>query len=322
MRTLFGSITDEYFIIKNGGTPESIGKDVRIIGASKDGECVYYMKYSEGVLGALYVRKGDKTILLSDNDNNRVCFNEDMTEIMFNYGDSTYVSINGNEKILVADVLLKDIIIPKNCIGKLDSKEQERPTIYGINTFINKVMICKDGSLRLIGDQYQTKVISSKIDPSVIAISEEGNDLLYGTTDLGVIKVSDLLGKCSQSICIVHKDDVVFSNNLNQIYFTDNDQLYYITEQGKSQYITEGITNLCLNQAGDTAFFLKDRGTLYYSHHGGDAKPVEGIGSVSIVYEGANGIIVGEEVDGKYKLYYNTKGTKFKLIIEHKRLYY
>lgn len=312
------SLATESFIISKGGSPELMGKDIVLVGASEDGKYFYYIDYKDGVVGALYAKQGKKSLKLSESIMSYVRFNLDMSEIMFSSDGKTYVCIEGKETKLISDTLLKDIIIPKKCIV---NKTNVGPILYGIDSFENKVVICEDNSLRLIGDHYETKEISSTADNNFTAISDEGNDLLYSTANLSIIKVSDLLGEFSQSICIEHWGKTVASDDLTQIYYTNGSKLYYVTGKGTSNLIAEGITDLCLNSSGDTAFFLKDMkdgvGTLYYSIQGKNAEPVEGGGSVEKLYEWGYGIAYREKVGEDYNIYYNTEGTEFKLILEN-----
>ena len=89
--------------------------------------------------------------------------------------------------------------------------------------------------------------------------------------------------------------------------------------------LADQVEGLCLNAKGDIAFFQKDcttksnvrKGTLYYSVHGGEPRPVEDGEEAVLLGQWNYGIVfAGENDTGSYDLYYNTKGIEFKLILE------
>lgn len=313
----------EALLMKPGEEAITIGNDILILAISDDMKYVYYCEYKNNTVGALYVKYNDKDILLSEKFLlGELLFNEDITEVLFTDGDSTYISIEGNEPRKLIDARINHLITPENSI--VYNWRYSIGVIYGMDSFRNKTALFNDGVIRFIGAQYDTKDISSDTNKfaNYIQLSEDGNELLYGTTDGRLIKVKDLKGAPVQETYIEHVNSFVASSDLSHIYYTDHHVLYYINDHKQIETIVteDNITELYLSTSGDTVFFLKSvakgKGSLYYSTRGREPHPVQGGDEVTEVMKWNDGIVYHKEVDGKTNSYYCSQGTKFRLLIE------
>jgi hypothetical protein len=319
----------ETFTKKAGEDPVSAGMNTAILAVSNDAGYLYYCEFDteENGVKSLYVRKKDTVTKLADSfDISRVWFNQDYSEIMFTSDGKTYVSANGNEKQLVADKIVTQLITPKNCIFHFNINNVGM--LYGISSFKNKVIRCEDGSIIFTGKHYSSKEIAPPTDQQynyISYLSDGGNDLMFSTGDSSVMKVSDLKGGCRKDTYIEHADSFVPTNDLSKVYYTDHNYLYFLNEKGKAVKVTDNVLNIFLNADGDTAFLFKDykngSGTLYYCIDGGEPQNVPGGMNVSQVLEWNQGIIYQKTVDGKYNTYYSTQGTEFKQLLDGVRFF-
>jgi hypothetical protein len=240
---------------------------------------------------------------------------------MFVEDSNTYVSVRGGERKKVFDSPVNKLILPKRCI----TSDRMTPVfrMYGISTFQNKVILCEDGTLLRIGNQFETEVIATDVkmsDRDSIILSEDGNSLIYLNTASTLVRVSDIFGEYQIDPLVSKTGIVAVSGDLLQIYYKDFDRLFYINENNEVNEITTGISELCFDTFSDAAFFIKDyqngRGTLYCSRKGGPAQPVPGGEEVSSLLEWNQGIIIQKEEDRSNNAYYITKGKDFKLLQE------
>jgi hypothetical protein len=312
----------ESFILKIGNDPESLGKDILLIEASKDTKYLYYEKALGGGAYALYVKSEKGDVLLSSNVSNFIYlyFNKDRTEILFSDGERTYISANGNESVEVTDGLVSNIIVPK----KSNVKNNLTMAVYsyGFDTFKNKVILCNNG-LKVIDDKYQSRDLGYVTENQQIVMSEDGVNLIYRDADRNLMKVSRLNGECKQEIiCSEIDDSFISSGDLSKIYYLKEKQLYYMNGNESPVMITNNVSDLCSNQAGDTAYFLKNYNlesgflSLCYSKDGGEVEPVPGGNNVVGVKEWNFGVIYQKELNGIETVFYNTKGTKFNFLLE------
>jgi hypothetical protein len=147
--------------------------------------------------------------------------------------------------------------------------------------------------------------------------------MIYRDADRNLMKVNNLTGERGQELISEEIDDTIISaGDLSQIYYLKDQQLYYRNNNEEPVMITDGVSSLCSNQAGDTVYFLKDYNlesgflVLCYSKDGGEAKRVPDGDDVVGVKEWNFGVIFQKERKGTETVFYSTKGSKFKLLLE------
>ncbi|MDF2945283.1 MAG: hypothetical protein K0S01_4141 [Herbinix sp.] len=308
----------ESFILKLESQPESLGSNIIVFKVSNDNKCIYYIDRNEEASDSIYVKSDAGKVLLSSNVTNNIFFNKDATEIMISDGDNTYISVNGRVRQQVADALVSKIVTPRKAIvyNNFDMGIYS----YGFNTFQNKVILCNN-NLKLIDDQYQSEDLGSVTRNHQIAISRDGTDLIYRSADRNLMMVKDLDGEWLQDKLVEAIDDsIAASNDLSKIYYLKDKQLYYKHNSKEPILITDSASNLCINQAGDTAYFLKDyntdHATLFYSVNGGEAEAVPDSTGVIGLKEWNFGVIYQKKIDGKHAVFYSSKGSKFNLLVD------
>jgi hypothetical protein len=310
----------ESYIIKDGGEPELVGKDSIIFSISTDSKNIYTYNLKDN---ALFVKHEGSDNLLSTEISNKMCFNIDYTEIIYNDDEASYISINGKERHKLADILVDKILIPKNGICDIVSSNGMVP--YGIDSFHNKVIQGTDKSLVYITDKYKTKkigMVANNPYPTnpVTVITEDGNNLLYIDSNNNLVKVHNLSGKWKQNTLAHQVDSFETSDDLSQIYYISENNLYFLKNKEEPVLISDNASNLCINQVGDTAYFLKNytdgKGILYRSLAGNTAEPIQGGEDVVSVEEWNHGVIYQKYIKSIYSAFYNSKGREFTTLID------
>jgi hypothetical protein len=308
----------ESIMLKLGNQPESLGKNIIVFEVSKDNKYTYYIDRNEETSNSIYVKSDTGTVLLSNNVTNNIFFNKDATEIMISEGERTYISRKGGERQQIADTLVSKIVTPRKSV--IYNKYNMGIYSYGFTTFRNKVVLCNN-TLKLIDKQYQSKDIGYVTNNQQIAISKDGTDLIYRNADRDLMRVNNLDGTWGEDkIAAAIDDSIVSSNDLSKVYYLKDNQLYYLFKKEEPVLITEGASNLCINQAGDTAYVLKNSSTgttmVYYSVNGGKLEVVPESEGVLGLMEWNFGVIYQKRMDGRYAAFYNSKGTKFNLLVD------
>jgi hypothetical protein len=159
--------------------------------------------------------------------------------------------------------------------------------LYGIDSFRNKAALFDNGTLGYIDGQYQANVINLEgleAYHDFAVVSEDGNDLLYKTLDLRLIKVSNLGGGCRKETLSEQISSVEASMDLKDIYYTSQKILYYINDKKESIKIAEDVNNFILSSSADIVFFTKGEANasnqLFYISKGSEAKPVPGVENI------------------------------------------
>jgi hypothetical protein len=308
----------ESIMLKLGNQPEPLGKNIIVFEVSKDNKYTYYMDRTEETSNAIYVKSDTGTVLLSNNVTNNIFFNKDATEIMISEGERTYISRKGGERQLIADTIVSKIVTPRKSV--IYNKYNMGIYSYGFTTFRNKVILCNN-TLKLIDNQYQSKDVGYVTKNQQIAISKDGTDLIYRNADSDLIRVNNLDGTWEQDkIAAAIDDSIAASNDLSKVYYLKDKQLYYLFKKEEPVLISDDASNLCINQAGDTAYVLKSSSTgttmVYYSVNGGELEVVPESEGVLGLMEWNFGVIYQKRMDGRYATFYNSKGTKFNLLVD------
>jgi hypothetical protein len=305
------------YLIRNGGEPEFFGKKRAIFALSDHAEYIYYCELQENNKIAAYAQKEGQSVYLT-NSLDRLLFNLDFSEFIYCLEGSTYL-FNGNDKTKIYDSLIRDVIRPKN------GQAYGYGVYPGFNSFKSKALIFQDNAVVWIDDKYAARKVGNNIGHYFAIISDTENTLMYATRKLEIEKVT-IQGDAEDSKKFVNNAyQVATSGDLSDVYYLSGNQLYYKNNMEEAIMLADDAEGLCLNAKGDIAFFQKDcttksnvrKGTLYYSVHGGEPRPVEDGEEAVLLGQWNYGIVfAGENDTGSYDLYYNTKGIEFKLILE------
>ncbi|MBH1942311.1 hypothetical protein I5677_15525 [Mobilitalea sibirica] len=317
-----GNIEMEAFLVKNGSKPKSLGFDKLILALSDDAQYIYYSDLTEDMgLKSLYLLKGDEVILIDEDFtvSGHISLNQDYSEVMFMSQGMTYVSRDGNDKQQISDTVVVDFIIPTKAVRK---NNLNFLTIYGFETFKNKIFIDDYDNLMFIQEDYQTEKIGIASKSRNICISKDGNNLVYLSPNKSIIKVSDLQGKRSNSKLIELADTLIASDNLSDIYYLNNKKLYYIKEDKETEFLLDHVWDIQWNTDKTAAFLITDNEDkkgrqLYYIKQGNKIKSAFVDQDIKILsFMRLNyGLGIRLDKNDKKMLYYNPGGVKLKRVL-------
>lgn len=303
----------EAFLIKDGKTPKSLGERI-IIAVSNGAEYIYSCDYKNGILGPFYISKNGEETKLIDNPSN-LWINWDYSEILFVDEDKTYLYDGRTESIRdIADSMATDVIVPYPYMSSYSNRQQAA----AYDSFKNKVIRCRDNTLYAINKKYEVNRICKLDQVSQIALSLDGNSLLYSTAEGSVIKVEDIYDECRETILVKEMDTYITTGDLSEVYYLIGDELFYKNDRGETKWVAEGVSMLMSNGDYSAALFKMDRigfrGVLYYSHRGNEPEQLLDGAYVSDFRHLEYGILVQAVVPGGYEYYYNYKGSRMKLL--------
>lgn len=306
------------YVSINGKDPESFTKSAIPFAVADGAKYIYYRKNSD-----VYVQKkaddSSKVKLASDISTSFKCFfNEDYSQMLYNYDGNTYYSKNCKDKVLVAKRTVNSIIIRTMWATRSIDSNFFTGTTLTTDDFKNLV-INFEGSLYYITNSMETEKIVSSY--SRVNISDDGNSIIYSNND-SLYYVKNLK-KSREAVEIAEDIDLdyfVASADMSYVYYRDNDDtLYYKKGTGKAKKIADDVYSMVMDYDNDVVFFLvdyDDYGELYYSKKGGSKKAVKsGSETYSLRWNNDN-IYFLVDGDSEYDLYYQTGKTSFKLLLK------
>ncbi len=308
--------TFQSYVIREGGVPVLYGEQRIILMISQDGNSIYYIEYAEDNALNLYVERDGRSTLLSKQVSLPIYTNKDLSEIMYLDGGSYYISAKGGKPGRLRTNNITSFITPSNGMN------WQRSGIihYGFDSFRNKMFYDSSSYVRIIEENWTDTYLASASDGRNVLLSHDGSSLLYQSAENDLIQMTDLKGSRQSTVLTDHIQLFRASEDLSRIYFVKYGQLYYRTKNGEEHLISENVSNMALNQKGDTLFFLKDyennTGTLYYTINGSEPVAVETGEAVKGLKEWNFGVIYQKEVNGADAVFYNTQGTDFTFIMD------
>ncbi|NLP33951.1 MAG: zinc-ribbon domain-containing protein [Clostridiales bacterium] len=308
----------ESYLIRNGGEPEFLGENRMVLALSNNAEHIFYYEIKDNNF-FFYLKKDGHSLYLSGSLG-YLMFNLDCSEVLFSDDESTYLWSENCNKIKIYDSFPRELILPNRCITY--GFEGIRS---GIRAFENKALVFQDNSVIWIGEGYETTKIGDNAGHYFAVHSNKDDTIMFGARDLKIKKVTLLSELHDTQTYINRADNIVASDDLSYIYYIDKTQLYYKNGQEESIMLADNVKDVCLSANGDIAFFLKDdsrtykgSGELYYSLHGSEPMLVDDGHEVTWIGRWSYGIVYGKEVgEDRYDIYYNTKGSEFKRILEN-----
>ncbi len=310
--------TDEMsaYLIKDLGKPELIGKN-QILTAYSDDQHILYLCSINKDGTAAYSKSADGiTTVLSNKLTHAVFYNENYSELLLEENGSYQLWTATGECIPISDTLIIGTLIPskvqnKNSYGLI--------TAYGFTSFRNKVLITADNKLLAIDSMYQTRILGTAAGPQFTALSRDGSTLVYCNQEKQLVRVTGLEGDCKQTILEEQVETFRPLSDFRQIYYLKGDRLYYKQKNKEAVLISEQASDLCVNQAGDMVFFLKETNSgkaVYCSTDGNTPEPMDIGEQVTGLMEWNFGVVVQSVSDHETKAYYNISGSEFSYLID------
>ena len=303
----------ETFLMKEGKDPESLGEDKVVMAVSNNAEYLYFCDYENNTLTSLYARyKGEDVKLLDYFNMNYNWINEDYSEMLYSDGSDTYLYHKGDKVITIAGTEAIEILLPYQYQSYIQS---ERLFVtYNSKTFLDKLIRCSDGTVRRINKKGEAERIC-RVDPeSQIALSSDGDSLLYTTSEGSIQKVSDISGKCRETDLVDQMNSFITTADLSQVYYLIGDELFYKEGNNEAIKISEGVNYLMSNGDYTGAFFQTDiqgeEGVLNYSSKGSEPEHLFEEAYAAELTRLDYGCAVKLTVFGGNEYYYNSRGSE------------
>lgn len=287
--------------------PVSIGVDRLPIAVSDQAEYIYFgLSVKNSPYTNLYVKYNDETRKLAENCN-KVFLNKDHTEIMYYDGTATKLCIRGAEINELANNSISRVILPDKGTRKADIMYRTGTHIFGVEFFRNTTVLCEDGSLLLINDQYKPIHIDMVYGEEPISLSKDINTVTYLNTQGALNQVKHLRGKWKTEVLREDIDHWLISEDMTQIYYTQDGKLYYYRDKNEPSYIMDGVDRLYLQANGTDIYFLTGAEGEWnlFACSNGVPSPVETVGVINAIEYTINGLTFRQELgDDFYRDFY------------------
>ncbi len=311
----------ETYLKEEGRDPEFLGDDKVAFAVSNRAKYLYYCDYEDNVISAIYVLKDGMELKLADEFSYTIWFNQDNSEVLYTDGGNTYLYDGSDKIITVAETVVTEIILPH----QYRSADQMKPMsdANNVGSFQNKLIRFRDQTLRMMNREYEAEVVCRVDEVSQIALSKDGNNLLYSTAKGSIKKVSDISGARKETTLVNQMNSFITAGNLSQVYYLIGDELFYKEGNNEAKRLAEGAFDLMSNGDYSAALFKTNRtggrGMMYYSVRGSEPEQLfDGYyveNSVRLDYGWA--VMVAKP--GGYENYYNPGGrSMLRLEVENK----
>ncbi len=304
----------ETFLMKDGEDPESLGDDLVVMAVSNNAEYLYYYNYDleNNVINSLHARRNGKdTKLLETLNMNFMWMNQDYSEMLYSDGRDTYLYDGSDEIHTVTRTAATEIILPYQY--QAYNHYDRMIMTHSYKSFQNKLIRCSDGTVRRINQKDEAEMIC-RVDPECqIALSSDGNSLLYTTSEGSIKKVSDISGKCRETDLVNQMNSFIATADLSQVYYLIGEELFYKEGDKEALKIAGGVYALMSNGDYSGAFFQTDipgeSGVLNYSCKGSEPEYLFEEAYAADLTRLDYGCAVRLTVFGGYEYYYNSEGS-------------
>lgn len=285
------------------GKNTSLGKDVVPVAISNGAKYVYYIKKD-----SFYVQKGanrDSKNKLGENIY-RYIFNTDLSQIVYNYNEKSYISCNGGEKNSLTGSM-SNFLTPDGTVADY--------YVIGVSSFADTYYYTTSSNIVHINGKFETNnVVKNVNNPQLM---NDGKTIIYQKSDR-VHKI-DGTKENAKDIELVEKDVVNFIavSDGSAIYFiNDDDELFYQKGKGKPVKVGEDLSGSSLYgdywtmYKGSKLFYISDEELCWST--GGKGKVVTDInGDVEYVFANTDYVMVGSADHDEYLRYLSKDGNKF-----------
>lgn len=224
------------------GSTISLGENNVPYAVADDAKILYLLKTSEYET-ALHVQKGPDTtesrkLTVSPS---RVFFNSTLSEIVFTEQDVTYLSADGGEKNVIAEMGDASMLLPYGCPYMELSRAPFSATIYGLKSFKNSFIHCSNSIFYISKRMKSTRVVS---DFDQIYLADNGKTLLY----LKSGKIRSFNGTQPDAV-----HDLLVENVYSFAITADGEAIYYISGDYTLIYLKLGASPVILAETPDVS---------------------------------------------------------------------
>ena len=300
----------EGFTCAAGKKPVSLGDDIVPFAISNKGAYVYYLKVkSSGGSGTLYVSRGGKDEgekLASDYSMDSVLFNKDATQMLFNDGGRTYLTVKGGEKQKVFSSALYSMFTPAYTVGSAGGvvpvSDLRGQTYY------------TSGGVYFLDSKGESKKITGDFDG--FALSADGSNLIYLKKG-DLVKVTNLAKGTEEDLT----DDGEIrafqaAADLSVVYYLNQDgELYYQKGSGKPVEVGDDVDSFLMAPDGKTCVGISD-GQLFVTTGGKSTSTPHDLDEVTNFAVQRGVLLVCQDAGGGSVDVYTMSGSTPKLLAE------
>lgn len=330
--------------IWENGKNAKFGDNVIIIALSNNNEYIYYERFHGNVNSDVDVcvqsKKGTSVLLSSVHGDlrkgtgtvfNELKFNKDYSQIIYNVGDKSYISVRGNERQILCDERVENIIIPQNTPCQFLSHEAMGIySIYGVKSFGNTVIATApdnslDVNVKYIDGDFKAKEVFDKAD--VVKISKDGNVIIC-TDNSGEIIRARVLEDSSFIFEGVDKGHriirILLLDDADKMYYLDYSGNLWFEHKGEIKRVARNVhyNRIYCDAENELLFYtsnhenLYDHVLYYYSRDMEEPKRIGDIMNITHIGRSSNKIVLyvlneNENLD----IYLGDHKTGFKKII-------
>jgi hypothetical protein len=303
--------------IRNQGEPELIGENILVFAESFDQKLTYYLEFSNRALGRIYVKTGDKTVMLSSGIKGPIFFNGDYTQILIEDEGQYYLSINGEERQMLYQGMLEKVLQPVRGTEVLKESGIFR---YSFQSFGQKLLRVDKYKIIFIDKNYQPKELGLAAEGNTVTVARDGKSLFCINTKHQLVEFKDLPNRSIEIVWAEGVEEYRVAPDQSQVYYLKGKELYY-KKRGRDEIrVDDNVRSICSNASGDILFYLKDytggKGKVYYSKNGAAAAALEDGEGVSEIAEWNYGVVLQKLVNDRNAAFYNTNGLKFAFIMD------
>lgn len=279
--------------------------DVTLLGLSNSGKYIYCIARNDEGEDILYTynKKGDREKLGNIGSSSYVFFNDDHTQILFNYEGKSYISRKGKEAVKISSS--SATMLTPNSAGYFYNGGYfvTAPT----DDLFNKVYIC-DGNLWYIRKNTD-KSVKLANDASSVTLSEDAKYVYYiNKGELKVLKVKhgDNASDKAKVLCDESVSSYVVTSDRKKVYYVNDGTLYAVngkTGKGKKTVANDEVSSTLAINGKDVVYYVME-GDVYASKNGGKGKKV--VSDAESLWDTGNGIVYIETEDTVYA----TKGAR------------
>lgn len=189
-----------------------------------------------------------------------IIVNTSMTEILYEYNDSLYISVDGKEpERIYEDIEGFKLCVPENKV--LNSYGTNKVLFVDVDTFLNKTMLAHKSSSRsdIISIDKALDVTVYEEYTSDVVLTEDGKTLFYIDEDDNLCQMKNDKQNSDKEICDNVESYVVSPNGKYLSYATEDGELYF-WNNGKDTEVDDDIN----------FYDMTDNGNLYYNCVGDD----------------------------------------------------
>ncbi len=305
-------ISGDLFVSKNGKDAEKLYKDAAPIAVSDNAKYVYYYEDVQNKDGKFCVN-GEK-ILSSISDIEKMFFNDDMSELLYEEEDNTrYYRASKKNDVKVKGSGLSSVLLPENTL--ISSFADGNASYVGIDTFNETVLSLESGYYYMYGKGEEAEKVTSYAYS--MQISEDGKGLLFVESG-NLVYIKDVTKSREETVLAEELEisNLKASRDLKKIYYLDYEgELFFLKKNGKSVSISDDVTGYVYSDKFGGVYYVEDEELFYATTSAKSRKSIAD--DVVIVFRNGDYVMYSmEEGTLEYSTYILTGKDKSRLFFE------